>query len=369
MTPGILAPYPVMKGNEGMRIEGSWGYVTFCLGVCLALGIPAASGQAPLPAKCLPDHTLEIHWRETFLLTEDLAAAGWGVIGQPSWKVTREALDAGNGDLFTGTAIVTIPARATTGQNDYLVTTNVWNTQRDGLFFVAVRFHGPGNYYAFEYMSGDGRLVLLLVKVRDGVRTVLQRLDSIGSAVHIPDLTYGAGKGSGALISVGAFGNHICASLGREVFLDAVDDDFPDGGIAFGQTNYHPYFDDVTVYLPVSPEGALPEEAAEPKIFRIPVPDRDEGNAVVMDLTEMGVGPVELRDDNGSVSVIVGPLESQQDIFDLRGYLELGGYASEEIKGTGKPTPTEPAPEIEGATPESPVIPAATNPDEPGPAN
>jgi len=282
---------------------------------------------------------MEIHWRETFLLTQDLSAAEWTIHGEPSWRVTREALDGGNGDLFSGTTTIELPDEATGGGKDYLVTASVWNTQRDGSLFVAVRYADPNNYYAVEYASSNSRLTLRLVKVLGGVRTVLQSVDSSQKDVRIPDLTYGAGRASGSEIAVAALGDRLCASLGAEAFLQATDGDLPTGGVALGQTNYHPFFDDITVYFRLGAEA--PQESERGKVFQVAVPNRDEGNAVVMDLMEMGLGPAELVDRGNSLFVSIGPFTSRQDVFDVRDYLGLGGYAYEEVDAAAEGSPTQ----------------------------
>jgi hypothetical protein len=273
---------------------------------------------------------MKIHWRETFLLTGDLADSGWTTYGEESWTVTREALDGGNGDLFTGTTVISLPEDAAPDGADSLVSFSVWNTQRDGSLFAAVRFRDPQNYYGIEYISSSSRLTVLLVKVLEGVRTVLQRADSGQFGVRIPDLTYGAGKASGSEITVSAIGNRICASVGAEVFLEATDNDLNSGSVALGHTDYHPFFDDITVYVPVGPEEV--EEPGRVRLFRVAVPNRDEGNAIIMDMMEMGIGPAELVDEDESVFVSIGPLESRREFFDVRDYLDLTGYTFEEVK-------------------------------------
>lgn len=311
-----------------MSRPGRWGWRLAVSWILPALIASPGFGQEVFPPGCIPGGETGLFWEESFLRPVDLDATGWRVTGEPSWRVVRESLDAGNGDLFTGPTMIMLPAAATEGQTDYLVTTVVWNTQREGMFLVGVRCVDERNYYACEYMSGPDFLALLLVKVRDGVRTVLDRVDSVGGAVRIPDLTYGAGKRNAAVVTVGAFGDRLCTSVGGRVRLEARDGDLAAGGVILGQRAYHPFFDDIRVYVPA---GRVPASGLREGIrFEVPVTDRDEGNAIVMDLQEMGLAPCSLEERGQELWLSLGPLASEDDAVAARDYLATEGYLYEE---------------------------------------
>jgi hypothetical protein len=93
------------------------------------------------------------------------------------------------------------------------------------------------------------------------------------------------------------------------------------------------------VHVPLGDDAVQETEGG--KVFQVAVPNRDEGNAVVMDLMEMALGPAELVQDGDSLTVSIGPLTSKQDMFDVRDYLGLGGYAFKELDATDAGAPPD----------------------------
>ena len=248
-------------------------------------------------------------------------------------------LDGGNSDLFMKPAMIEFPFESTGGRSDYIVTLHVWNTQREGMFFVAFRYQDPSNYYALEYENRSRKVYVKLVKIHNGIRQVLEeaRQDENNP---IPDLAFGGGPHNGARVSVAMTGSTICVGIGPRIFLSATDSDFATGTVVLGHHNYHPHFDRIEVYEIGGSGGEEPREQVHvapvaipetsERYIIVPCSDRDEALGLMESLSDLGVYQATILDVEESVVVQIGPLPKQVTVDTVVGMLEDAGMEYEE---------------------------------------
>lgn len=185
--------------------------------------------------------------------------AEWRVLDAPAqgyWEVINGEFMTGNGDLLGGgnaRSYAVVNASNSTSWRDYVVSADVWMSQRNGTVALVGRWQNASAHYEGSIEFNENQRTARIVKV-SGVsggdmrqREVLAQGSLARDGLAIPAMSSGRSRRDAHRISVSFQGPQITLSIDGQRLLTAKDNTYRSGTAGIGNYRNQAYYDNFVV--------------------------------------------------------------------------------------------------------------------------